>query len=341
MIHRFRRLIAPALLVALVSYPAAAKLEVTALQVTPRLDLRAVGGNPADEALRIQQAEADVTLSLSNGQSEIASFAYQGVLETPMTGRARDMHFGNAYTVLNLGVGRPKVKLGQFVVPFGTLAEYDTHGIPLQTPYARTLGIRIDRGLDLEGTQGDWDYWASVTSGNGRGARDGGWAGIVRVARDYEWNDEYLRTGYSLLLGRQMPVFPTNAMSMPMGMDDMVSFHDKWRVATDLDWLHGIDNYRAELVVGADDGDRVDGQWLYYNHPFSYDADLTLQADRWRQADGTSLGVGAQYHHRLDDWSGWRLAWEQRWADRSTLSDLSSDTFTLQYYREWAWAPNL
>ena len=85
----------------------------------------------------------------------------------------------------------------------------------------------------------------------------------------------------------------------------------------------------------------MNGQWLYYQHPFSYESDLTVQADRWRQSDGTSYGVGAQYHRRIDDWSGVRLAFETRRADRCGLPDLTSDTWTVQYYHDWAWAPDL
>lgn len=319
-----------------------AELEITALQVLPRLDLRARGGHPAAERVRIQQAEVSIVASISDGESEIVSLNLQHNFETPMTGRAKDMHFSNLYGVFNLGVGKPAVKAGQFVVPFGTLAEYDTHGIPLQTPYARTLGIRLDRGVALEGSEGQWDWWASLTTGDGRERHRGGWAGIFRTARDYEMGQDFMRVGASALVGEQMPVFPTNPMPVPMGVDDRVEHRDKWRVALDLDWLRGIDNIRAEFIAGQDDGEFVNGQWLYYEHPFSYDSVLAFQGDRWHQQDGTSYGLGAQYHYRLDDWSGMRFAAEKRWADRrGGLQDMDAEMFTIQYYRDWAFAPGL
>ncbi len=321
--------------------PVVAELEVTALLITPRLDLRARAGNPTDETFRIQQLEASATLSVSDGRKELVTFALQGNLETPMTGRARQMHFSNAWALVNLGIGRPKVKLGQFVAPFGTLAEFDVHGVPLQTPYARALGIRLDRGVAFEGSTPGYDYWLSFTGGDGRGRFRGGHAVIARVAWDRDIGDDFLRTGVSVVEGRNMPVFPTNPMPVPMGMDAMVTHVDKWRVAGDFDWLHDIDNIRAELVFGGDDGQWVNGQWLYYNHPFSYKRDLSLQTDRWKQGDGTSWGVGAQYHQRLDDFSGLRVAYEKRWAERTFAPDATSDMFTLQYYRDWAWTPNL
>ncbi len=320
---------------------ASAELKVSAVEILPRLDLRAKAGQPAAETLRVQQGEIDLRFSVGDGEKEWANFALQGVLATPMTGRARQMHFSNFYAVGNLGVGRPKVKVGQFVVPFGTLAEFATHALLLQTPYARTIGLRLDRGVELEGFVGDWDYWLSATSGDGRTRQNGGYAASLRLVRDWELGDDFLRLGFSYLEGNNMPTFPTNPMPVPMGMDEMVAFADKRRLAVDVDWLRGIDNIRAELVVGQDDSKRVDGQWLYYNHPFSYETDLTLQADRWRQEDGTSYGLGAETHHRLDDWSGLRLSYEHRWAHPNLASDRSADLWTLQYYREYVWSPDI
>lgn len=322
---------------------ASAGLELSAVEVLPRLDLRAKAGQPIAETLRVQQAELGLRFSVGDGEKEWASFALQSVLATPMTGRARQMHFSNLYAVGNLGVGKPKVKVGQFVVPFGTLAEYDTHVLVLQTPYARTLGIRLDRGVALEGFlgDGDWDYWLSATSGSGRNRHNGSYAANLRLAREWEIGDDFVRVGFSYLEGNNMPTFPTNPMPLPMGMDQMVTFKDKRRLAVDVDWLRGIDNIRAELVLGQDDGTWVDGQWLYYNHPFSYDTDLTLQADRWRQEDGTSYGLGAEMHHRLDDWSGLRMNYEHRSAHPKLTSNNSADLFTLQYYREYVWTPDI
>ena len=320
---------------------ATAGVKVGAVEMTPRLDLRAKAGQPTAQTVRVQQAEVGVRFSVGDGEKEWANFALQSVLETPMTGRARQMHFSNFYVVSNLGGGKPKVKVGQFVVPFGTLAEYDTHALLLQTPYARTLGLRLDRGAAVEGFVGDWDYWLSATSGDGRTRHNGGYALSLRMARDWEPGDDFVRVGFSYLEGKQMPTFPANPMPVPMGMDEMVTFKDKRRMAVDVDWLRGIDNIRAELVVGQDNSKWVEGQWLYYNHPFSYETDLTLQADRWRQEDGTSYGLGTEIRHRLDDWSGLRLSYEHRWAHRKPAAHRSADLWTLEYYHEYVWSPDI
>ena len=313
---------------------ATADLSVTGLEVQPRLDIRARGGTNVPESLRVMQAEVNIRFSINQDDAELVSIALSPNFETDMSGRARDMHFSNFYSVWNFGVDKPKLKLGQFVVPFGTLAEYDTHPLILQTPYARTLGVRIDQGLAVEGRLDETDYQLSLTTGNGRGIRDGSYAAGLRLARDFERGDDAFRVGVSLLHGEQMPVFATSPMPLPMSHMKPTRA-DKERIAVDLDWLHGIDNIRSELVFGWDDGDFVNGQWLSWNHPFSYDTELTVQADRWQQRDGVSYGLGASVHHRLDDLSGVRVAYEPRWARPDVGPDDSLGLVTAQYYRNF------
>ncbi len=322
-------------LTALPACPALADLSVSGLEIQPRLDIRGRGGSNAPETLRIMQSEVNIRFSVNKDDEELVALALAPNFETAMTGRARQMHFANFYSVWNFGVDKPKVKVGQFVVPFGTLAEYDTHQLLLQTPYARTLGIRLDRGLAIEGFRGDLDYQFSLTSGDGRGRRNGSYAANLRVARDYESGDDFYRLGLSLLHGEQMPVYRTTPMPLPMGPAGTPTRADKDRVALDVDWLHGIDNFRAEIVLGTDDGDFVNGQWVSWNHPFSYDTDLTVQADRWHQRDGVSYGFGASLHHRLDDLSGVRLAYEPRFARPDNAENKSLGLVTVQWYRNF------
>ena len=122
------------------------------------------------------QVEVNIRFSVNKDDEELVAFALAPNLETAMTGRARQMHFSNFYSVWNFGVDKPKLKVGQFIVPFGTLAEYDTHALVLQTPYARTLGIRLDQGFALEGFRGELDYQFSLTRGDGRGRESSSYA---------------------------------------------------------------------------------------------------------------------------------------------------------------------
>jgi len=307
---------------------------VTGFQAVPRIDLRPMDSNMHDSQLHLMSAEVDLRFSVNHDGNEVASFALSPDLATSMTGRARDMHLGNYYSVWNFGVDKPKLKLGQFVVPFGTLAEYDTHTLSLQTPYARTLGIRIDQGLEAEWLSGGRDYRLSLTSGDGRGQQNGSFAAAFRTARDYEVGNDAYRLGLSALLGHGMPVFATHAASLP-GTDVPITRADKTRLALDLDWLHVVDNIRGEVVAGWDDSDFVNGQWVSYNHPFSYSTDLTLQADRWQQADGTVVGLGASLHQRLDEFSGLRLAYEPRWASPAGMPQMDHSEVSLQWYRSF------
>ena len=286
---------------------------VSGVQVKPFLEVGAPTGVSTPDAFRAMDAEVDMRLSLNHGGQEFAAFALEPVVATEMSGRGRQMHFSNYYGVFNFGVGKPKLRIGQFIVPFGTLAEYDTHLMVLQTPYARTLGIRMDRGLELDALRAGMDLRLSVTSGDGRGRHDGGYAAVARAARDYERGNDTFRLGLSALHGKNMPVLETMPDPLPMGEESApLEWVSKDRLAADLDWLHGRDNIRAELVAGWDDGRFVNGTWVLFNHPFSYKTDLTVQGDHWRQGSGSVVGVGAELRYRLDDVTDLRIAGEYR-----------------------------
>jgi hypothetical protein len=308
---------------------------LTGLQVKPYLDVRAQASSGEPTTLRVMQSEVDIRISVTRKGEEFASVALEPAVSTVMEGRGRQMHYSNYYSVFNFGVGKPKLKVGQFVVPFGTLAEYDTHPLVLQTPYARTLGIRIDRGLGLETLRGKTDFRMSVTSGDGRTRHDNGYAITARVARDYERGNDTVRVGLSGMYGHGMPVFKPLPDPIPMALDmQPAEWVNKGRLAVDLDWLHSIDNIRAEFVIGWDQGSPVHGEWVLFNHPFSYNTEFTVQADQWHQPSGSVAGFGVELHHRLDDFSGLRLTGEHRRATTAGEAETLS-TLTLQYYRNF------
>jgi len=327
------------LVIALSGHSAHADLSLGAVEITPRLDLRATAGSGAEEALKVMQTEVDMRLSVNDDDEELVTFALGPNLATDMEGRGRQMHFGNYYAVWNFGVDKPKLTLGQFVLPFGTLAEYDTHPLVLQTPYARTLGLRIDRGFALEGLADQWNWRAAITTGDGRSRAAGSYAATVRLARNLERGNDSYRVGFSALHGASMPVLHLTAMPVPHhampGMGDVYSRARKTRLGLDLDWLHGIDEIRAEFVAGWDDGDFVHGQWVQWSHPFSYRTELSVQGDRWFDRQGVAYGFGVSVHRRLSEESGVRLAWEPRWARPDGGPRESLGLATLQYYREF------
>lgn len=332
-------LAAPALACLIAAGPVWAEWSVTGLEVKPWVDLRYETGSGAEGGVHVMATEVNVRLSLNRDGEEFAALALGPNLVTDMTGDGRRMHLGNYYAIFNFGVDNPKLKVGRFVVPFGTLAEYDTHVLVLQTPYARTLGMRMDTGVEVESTRGGVNRRLSITGGDGRGRLRDSRLVALRLARDFDSGDDFYRIGASALYGRNMLVLPITAMPLP-GHGDAHDGHamrparaDKARLALDLDWLRGIDNIRAEFVLGFDDDDFVHGQWLSWNHPFSYETDLTVQADQWRGGNGRAYGLGVALHHRLDGFSGVRVAYEPRRAYPADMPAESVGLVSFQVYR--------
>ncbi len=182
------------------------------------------------------------------------------------------------------------MKVGQFVIPFGTLADYETHTRVFQSLYANSLGIRIDPGVEVDGYLGDAEYQISVTNGNGpfRSDIDGNKVVVARIVKTLQVGEDDLKVGLSALTGR-LPVFSlvgdplmdgTSAAlvnlrtSEAVGQNDRAGFAEKTRYAVDIEYYRGIDLIRAEFVAGEDDGRSANGQWIQVEHPLSYKTSL-------------------------------------------------------------------
>lgn len=166
-----------------------------------------------------------------------------------MHGWAKSMHFGNAYAVFPFGIGRPSLKIGQQVVPFGLLAEYDTHGYLFQNPYALNLGERIDVGLSLVGILGPIDYWYMISNGNGLQMADPGDDKVhcLRIAEAGENPLGDMKAGISLLRG-VLPDFAENPLWNMAAVPD--TFIMKNRIGFDGEISLLFLLLRAELVAG-------------------------------------------------------------------------------------------
>jgi hypothetical protein len=216
-------------------------------------------------------------------------------------GRGRQMHFGNAYAVYKTGLGRPSVRFGQFVVPFGNLPSYETHTRPLQSLYPQSLGIRIDRGVSIEGIAGPYDYSFAIMGGNGaRADNDGRPMVAARAARRLDGvAGGRLTVGASLLRGTAMPRFsPGLDPVMDSGMadipaDHLLSFTDKTRFGLDAELEAGRDTWRLEAIGGRDSDGSVNGQFVHWSRALATGAELTLQAGRWNQPIGARTMFGA------------------------------------------------
>jgi hypothetical protein len=324
-------------------------------QTRYRLDSRFMGNSESSSA-DIMAAEAEI----SGSYGSKLDFGLQIPLATAMEGRGRDMHFGNAYVLLKGKLRQPTLRAGQFVIPFGNLADYETHTKTFQSLYPNSLGIRIDQGVEAEGYLGEAEYQLAVTNGNGpyRSDIDGNKVVTARVSRRFEMGDDDLKVGVSALKGR-LPVF--SLMDDPLmdgndarlvnidtgeavGQNDRSGLADKTRFGVDLEYYRGIDLIRAELVTGSDNGRSVNGQWVQVEHPLSYKTSIIGLLQRWEQSTGSFTGWGIGVEHKVRDNRIWRVSYENRRVKESLMDPMMGDLmpmkmsmpmFTVQYLVEF------
>ncbi len=240
-----------------------------------------------------------------------------------------------------MGLGKPNLRLGQFVVPFGNLAYYETHTRPLQSLYPESLGIRIDRGASLEGFLGDCDYWLAVVGGNGaRSDNGGGTAWIGRAARRFDLSAGALVAGASVLWGKDMPRFSVLAdpfMDEEMRMEEMplLDFTDKTRVGFDAEFSAGRDVFRAEMVLGRDSDGPANGQFVQWERALTDRLDISAQAARWEQEGGRKVRLGGSARYRIvPDRVSIGAALERTFAYTPEM-DEAGTVATLQLIFEW------
>lgn len=193
----------------------------------------------------LMAAEVEVEGRLSKPGRDIMSLVLQVYVWGTMEGWAKAMHYGNAYAVFPLGLGRPSIKVGQQVVPFGLLSYYDTHGQVFENPYALVLGARIDAGVSVFGLLGPLDWWYMISNGSGPNLvdRDDNKVQTGRIAlkaADYT-------VGFSVLRGI-LPRFHHNPLVDMMAEPD--SFLMKNRAGLDFELSLPLMLFRGELAGG-------------------------------------------------------------------------------------------
>jgi hypothetical protein len=285
---------------------------------------------------RMMSLEVESTATLNNGNRDLFDFSAQWPYYTQMEGvdgRGKPMHFFNAYGVFKFGLGKPNLRFGQFVLPFGNLPYYETHTRPLQSLFPQSLGVRIQRGVSLEGFLGKWDYWLAAMGDDD--AREGS----LRLARRFDLSRGTLITGFSALHGRNMPRFSPlldpmmDEALMDMPVEHSVSFTNKTRVGLDSEYSMGRELLRAELIVGRDSEGGTNGQYFQWNYSFTEKDELTGQIARWSQPTGTRLRYGGWYSRRLGRFLTARL-WFERSHARETETDGKETTAGVQLLLE-------
>jgi hypothetical protein len=267
---------------------------------------------------RMMSLELEGTATLGNGNRDLFDFAVQWPYYTQMEGvdgRGRSMHFFNAYGVFKFGLGKPNLRFGQFVLPFGNLPYYETHTRPLQSLFPESLGVRIQRGISLEGFLGKCDYWLAAMGDDD--AREG----MARVGRRFDLPRGTLVAGVSALYGRNMPRFSSllnplmDEAIMEMPVEHSVSFTDKLRFGLDGELSMGRELFRAELAGGRDSDGATDGQYFQWSHSFTEKDELAGQIARWSQPTGTRFRYGGWYGRKLGRFLTARLWFERSHGD--------------------------
>lgn len=177
--------------------------------------------------------------------------------------RVRPSEAYGFYRFLFPGVSA-NLRAGQFVLPFGLIAVWDTPLQPIQPLYEKALGLRVDTGFMLEGDYGPYHYAGSVTTGSGPNRTDVDWSRVLafRLERTFPTSLGQFQLGGSLLSGRTPrtafnTLLPASGYTRA-GKQDMVS---RTRFAADGQYLFGPVTARGEIIFGSDEQDAV---WGYF-----------------------------------------------------------------------------
>ena len=226
----------------------------------------------------INTAELDFKHPITQKGQARGNLYLQVIAEDPPDiPHGKDIQIGEAYVLYKLGVQSDTntsayVKFGQFQLPFGLLAVYDPHLLILQPLYAQSLGLRTDFGAALSGQlYGYLNYDLSVTTGTGPNHIDLNPSRVFnfRLGRTFTTRNGVVNVGGSLLQGR-LPVTDLTADN-PFAVELPPSgriranreerFVSKSRIAGDASYGFQRTTARGELVVGADNDQRVLGYY--------------------------------------------------------------------------------
>ena len=212
----------------------------------PRFMFDAMGSS-----FELMGAEGDIEAQVSGETRDIVTALIQVRAAGAMSGWTRGFHFGQAYALLPLGLSLPTIKVGQAVIPFGLLADYDIHGQIIQTPFAKTLGLRLDPGLGVLGVLGHTDYRLWLSNGNGPDMMDNDRGKVVtaRLAPRFLLGDADVTLGLSGLAG-SLPYWSLD--SLPRMVEGPRLYVSKYRLGLDnsVDWGPLI--IRLEGTAGKD-----------------------------------------------------------------------------------------
>ncbi len=214
-------------------------------------------------SFELMAAEALLEAQVTSETRDLVRAVVQVYASGVMSGWQRGFHFGEAYALVPLGLSLPTARVGQAVVPFGLLADYDVHTQVIQTTFARTLGLRLDPGVGVLGALERWQYALWLSNGNGPDRMDNDRNKLVtaRVAPRFLLGDAELTLGASGLAG-SLPYWHID--SIVAQVEGPRSYKRKYRFGLDntTDW--GPLTLRLEAVAGRDGSTGVAAVYGYY-----------------------------------------------------------------------------
>jgi len=174
---------------------------------------------------------------------------------TPRADRPDHVRLSEAYGFYKLLFpgASATLRAGQFVLPFGLAAVYDTSLQPFETLAGKSVGLRIDTGAMVEGDYGPFHYAGALTTGRGpsRSDDDGRPVLSARLERHFLTQSGRIQIGGSMLSGRLPETTP--AFFLPAsGVVPAAPRIDKTRFSADVQYGLGTLVARGEIVFGAD-----------------------------------------------------------------------------------------
>ena len=259
--------------------------------------------------------QADWTRRDRPGDAERAGARVQILLETDGRGtrvnRLRTSELYGFYNFSFTGVAA-RVKVGQFVLPFGLMSVYDTPLQPIQPLYEKALGLRVDTGVAVEGEYGPYRYVGAITTGAGPNRLDSGGGMITfRLSRTVATRMGNIEVGGSLLSGRG-PVTASDTELPASGWTGVRRYVDKTRIAGDGQYLRGPVLLRGEIVFGGDGEDPVWGYFAEGNYRLTPGVTLVAFRRLWNfpEEPMSSATTGVGVNHALGRGVVLRLLYE-------------------------------
>jgi len=228
------------------------------------MDFRATNGHfpmPAD-ALNGARFTIDGIIANPKSGNEQGGVRLQFVRESiPSADRVTASELYGYYR-FELPGASATARAGQFVLPFGLAAVYDTSMHPFTSLYTESVGIRLDRGAMIEGEFGPFHYAGSISTGTGPNA-DYAYTKTVlaaRLDRHFLTQSGRVQIGGSMLTGRlpDNDPFAQHNLSGTTGVGPTIV---KSRFAADAQYFVGKYAARGEVVFGGDEDAPV---WGFY-----------------------------------------------------------------------------